>query len=76
MAKVPPTGLEALSPREREVLVPLAEGERVSDIARSMGLSVKTISHYKAGILEKLGTPTIAHLAVWAHDQGLTKVEA
>jgi len=45
---------EALSNREYEVMCLIAQGKSVGDIAESLKLSVKTVSTYRARILEKL----------------------
>jgi DNA-binding NarL/FixJ family response regulator len=50
----------ALSRREQEVMRRLAQGERLSDIAISMGVSVKTASTYRARVMQKLGLKTTA----------------
>lgn len=45
---------EALSDREFEVMRLIASGKSVGDIAKDLSLSVKTISTYRARILQKL----------------------
>jgi DNA-binding NarL/FixJ family response regulator len=52
----------ALTKREREVMVMLVAGERVSEIALSMGLSIKTISTHKVRLMEKLNIANNADL--------------
>jgi DNA-binding NarL/FixJ family response regulator len=47
--------LEQLSNREYQVLQMLANGKSVTDIARYLNLSVKTISTHKSNAKEKLG---------------------
>jgi two-component system invasion response regulator UvrY len=47
---------EGLSAREMEVLLLLAEGHKVSDIAHLMHLSPKTVATYKYRIYDKLNT--------------------
>jgi two-component system invasion response regulator UvrY len=57
----------ALSEREFEVLVGLAGGDSPTEMARDLMLSVKTISTYRARILEKLhlkATPELVHYAI------------
>ncbi|MBA4419267.1 MAG: DNA-binding response regulator [Syntrophus sp. (in: bacteria)] len=44
-----------LSNREYQVMVMIAAGKRLSDIAIEMSLSVKTISTYRTRILQKMG---------------------
>ncbi|MFT4678556.1 MAG: two-component system invasion response regulator UvrY [Flavobacteriales bacterium] len=45
---------KTLSDREYEVLLYIGEGESISEIARRLSLSVKTISTYRTRILEKM----------------------
>jgi two-component system, NarL family, invasion response regulator UvrY len=47
---------EELSAREMEVMLMLAEGRKVADIAELMHLSPKTVATYKYRIFEKLNT--------------------
>lgn len=48
------TPFEALSGRELEVLMKLADGKRVAEVAAAMHLSPKTVATYKYRIFEKL----------------------
>ncbi|HVU72378.1 MAG TPA: response regulator transcription factor [Mycobacteriales bacterium] len=50
----PVPGQDDLTEREREVLSLLAEGASNAQIARRLGLSLKTIQNYVSRILEKL----------------------
>ena len=63
-AQTGPGGLphEALSDREYQVLRMIGQGRTVSEIAAELSLSVKTISTYRARILEKTGMRTNAEL--------------
>jgi DNA-binding NarL/FixJ family response regulator len=45
---------EGLTDREREVLALIAEGSSNAQIARALGLSVKTVQNYVSRILDKL----------------------
>jgi RNA polymerase sigma factor (sigma-70 family) len=47
-------GDKTLSPREQEVLRLIGEGRKNQEIAQQLGLSHKTVSTYRARILEKL----------------------
>ena len=62
---------ELLSDREMQVLQFIASGKPVSEIADDIHLSVKTISTYRARILEKLGLNNNAELTRYALDNGL-----
>jgi DNA-binding NarL/FixJ family response regulator len=62
---------EALSDREYDVLCRLATGETISDIATALMLSPKTISTYRARILEKMRLTNNADLVRYALDHAL-----
>ena len=47
-------GYELLSDREREILVLLAEGQSLKDIATQLNLSVKTVDAHKVNLMRKL----------------------
>jgi DNA-binding NarL/FixJ family response regulator len=57
---------ELLSDREYEVLRFISSGKTVGDIAAELSLSVKTISSYRARILEKMGMSNNAELMHYA----------
>lgn len=63
--------LETLSDRELEVLCLIGQGKPPTEIANHLSLSVKTISTYRARILEKLGFNTTAELIRYAIDHNL-----
>jgi two-component system invasion response regulator UvrY len=62
---------ESLSDREFEVLLALAGGQRIKEIAARHNLSVKTVSTYRARVLRKLGVQSNAELTLYAARQGL-----
>ena len=57
---------ESLSERELQTLVKIASGKRLSDIAEELLLSPKTVSVYRARVLEKLRLANNAELTVYA----------
>jgi DNA-binding NarL/FixJ family response regulator len=57
---------ETLSDREHQVLLMIASGKTVSEIAEELSLSVKTIDTYRARILEKMKMRTNAELTYYA----------
>lgn len=57
---------ELLSDREFQVMCLIASGRTISDIADELNLSVKTISTYRARILEKMGMSNNAELTHYA----------
>lgn len=65
------TAHETLSDREHEVMCLIASGRTVTEIAAELSLSVKTISTYRARILEKLGVKNSAEITRYAIQNGL-----
>lgn len=57
---------EVLSNREFEVMRLIASGKTVGEIAELLSLSDKTISTYRARVLEKMGMKTNAELTHYA----------
>ncbi|HEX4924084.1 MAG TPA: response regulator [Bdellovibrionales bacterium] len=57
---------ETLSDREMQVLCMIASGKGVKEIGEELALSVKTVSTYRARILEKLGKSNNAELIQFA----------
>lgn len=55
-----------LSERELQTLLKIASGRRLSDIAEELMLSPKTVSVYRARLLQKLKLSNNAELAVYA----------
>lgn len=64
---------ESLSDRELETLRLIAAGRKPSEIAAELALSPKTVSVYRARILEKLQLRSNAELARYAQRQGLVE---
>ena len=68
-ASVPTT---ALSKREAEVMRLFASGHTVSEIARQLNRSVKTVSSQKVEAMRKLGVTSDLELYSYAREHGLT----
>jgi DNA-binding NarL/FixJ family response regulator len=64
---------QTLSDRELEVLCLIAGGKTPTDIADTLALSVKTVSTYRARLLEKLHLKTTADLIRYALDHKLVE---
>lgn len=62
---------QKLSDRELQTLVMIASGKRLSDIAEQLLLSPKTVSVYRARVLEKLALTNNSELTVYAIRNGL-----
>jgi ATP/maltotriose-dependent transcriptional regulator MalT len=65
-APAPPSALDVLSPREREVLALLAEGSSNPEIGERLFISAKTAEHHVSAILRKLGLRNRAEAAAFA----------
>lgn len=57
---------DSLSDREFQTLTMIASGKTVSEIARELSLSVKTVSEYRARLLAKMNLKTSAELTSYA----------
>ena len=68
---VPENAHDKLSDRELQTLVMIASGKRLADIAEDLTLSPKTVSVYRARVLEKLGLQNNSELTVYAIRKGL-----
>ena len=64
---------QKLSDRELQTLVMIASGKRLSDIAEELNLSPKTVSVYRARVLEKLALANNSELTVYAIRNGLVE---
>lgn len=64
---------KTLSDREYEVMLMIASGKAVSEIAEELSLSVKTISTYRARILDKIRMRSNAEITRYAIRHGLVE---
>lgn len=65
---------EMLSDREYQVLRLLGSGKKVSEIAKILSLSVKTVSTYRVHILEKMKLKNNAELMLYVVENGLREL--
>jgi two-component system, NarL family, response regulator NreC len=65
-----------LTPREREVVKLIAEGNSVKEIAAMLGLSVKTIEAHKFNLMRKLNIHNKAQLVTYAIQKKIVKMPA
>ena len=70
---MPETPLSELTPREREIISHLAEGQSNKAIARDLGISDGTVKLHVKAILRKLNVRSRVEAAVIAVEQGLGK---
>lgn len=67
--------LEALTPRQREVLQLVAEGNSTKEIAQRLGLSPKTVETHRGQLMERLGVHDVSGLVRFAVRVGLVNPE-
>jgi two-component system, NarL family, response regulator NreC len=67
--------LETLSPREREILQLVAEGQTSQEIAERLAISPKTVDTYRSRLMQKIGVKDLAGLVKFAIQQGVTSLE-
>jgi DNA-binding NarL/FixJ family response regulator len=65
------SGLAMLTGREREVLLLIAEGHSSKEIARLLGVSLKTVESHRANLMEKLDIHKVSALVRFAIRAGL-----
>ena len=68
--------LDRLTPRQREVLQLIAEGNTTKAIASRLGLSVKTVETHRAQLMERLDVHDVAALVRLAVRLGLVESES
>ncbi len=68
--------LDRLTPRQREVLQLVAEGNSTKAIARRLGVSVKTVETYRSQLMDALGIHDIAGLTRYAIRKGIVSAES
>jgi len=69
--RMPDAPHELLSNREFQVLRLIASGKRLSEIAEALSISPKTVSVYRARILEKLGVKNNVEVAHYVTQHGI-----
>lgn len=63
--------LDALTPRQREILQMIAEGRTTKDIAYLLNVGVKTVETHRAELMDRLGIRDVAGLTRLAVRAGL-----
>jgi DNA-binding NarL/FixJ family response regulator len=64
-----------ITPRQREVLTLVTQGYSTKDIARALGISVKTVETHRAQLMERLGIHDVAGLVRYAIRAGIVKLD-
>ncbi|MFB9309550.1 DNA-binding NarL/FixJ family response regulator [Agromyces hippuratus] len=64
-------GLDTLTPREREILIAIAEGRSNPEIAEQFFLSESTVKTHVGRVLQKLDARDRVQLVIYAYEHGL-----
>ncbi len=67
--------LDILTPKEKEVLQSLAEGNSSKEIGAALHISVKTVETHRQKIMNKLNLRSVAELTKFAVREGLTSLD-
>ena len=70
------SGYDALTPREQEVMVLLAEGLTVQQVAEKLFISPKTAENHRSNIMRKLGLHSTLELVRYAAKLGIIDVDS
>jgi len=63
-----------LTPREREIVQLIAEGGSTKEIARRLGISVKTVETHRSNVLRSLGMHSVGEIVRYAIRNGIASV--
>lgn len=63
-----------LTPRERDILGSIAEGDAIKQTARKLGITVKTVQNLQSRLFRKLDARNRAQAITRAHELGLLEV--
>ena len=66
--------LKRLTPRQREILALIAEGQATKKIARTLNISAKTVESHRSQLMERLDIHEVAGLVRFAIRTGLVKM--
>ncbi len=66
---------EQLTPRQREVLILIAEGLSNQEIGERLGISVKTVERHRENIMKRLNLHSRTELVKYAIRKGLIQLE-
>lgn len=67
--------LDLLTPRQREILQMIAEGNTTKEVAERLNVSVKTVETHRAQLMERLDIHDVAGLVRYAIRVGLISPE-
>ena len=70
-----PPSVEQLTPRQREILQLIAEGETTKEIAKLLGITVRTAETHRMQLMSRLKIHTVAGLVRCAAQAGLITLD-
>jgi len=70
------SGYDALTPREQEVMVLLAEGRSLQQVADRLFISPKTAENHRSHIMRKLGLHSTIELVRYAAKMGIIDIDS
>ncbi|KQZ08507.1 response regulator transcription factor [Agromyces fucosus] len=70
-APIEAPGLDSLTPREREILIGIAEGRSNPELAEQFFLSESTVKTHVGRVLQKLDARDRVQLVIYAYEHGL-----
>ena len=70
------SGYDALTPREQEVMVLLAEGLSIQKVAEKLFISPKTAENHRSNIMRKLGLHSTIELVRYAAKLGIIDIDS
>lgn len=70
------SSLAQLTPRQREILQLIAEGQSTKQIAARLEVSIKTVETHRAQLMERLGIHDLAGLVRYAVHHGLVRTDS
>ncbi len=73
--KITNVAYEALTPREQEVMVLVAEGLSSIDISEKLFISVKTVENHRSSIMKKLDIHSVIEIVRYAAKLGLIDID-
>lgn len=68
-------GIAALTPRQREVLRLIAEGQSTKDIALTLNISAKTVESHRSQLMDRLNIHDVAGLVRYAIRTGVVSID-
>jgi DNA-binding NarL/FixJ family response regulator len=72
--RAPDDAFDKLTPREKQILPLIAEGNSNKEIAGMLNLSVNTVAVHRANLMDALGVHRTAELVVFAIRKGLVRL--